>query len=87
MVPGQIKGLHEAWQRYGSGNVKWEELLQPTIDLARNGFKVTKAIDAAIKAVQGILEQERFHELRYCVYTSGAFILVIHFTVKIKICF
>ena len=63
MVPGQIKGLHEAWQRYGKLN--WTELLEPSIDIARDGFRVTKAIENAIKAIQQTLENNRFAELRY----------------------
>lgn len=41
-VPGHIAGwydLHEAW---GSGKVTMEEILQPAIDLAENGFVVSQ---------------------------------------------
>ena len=40
MVPGQIKGLHQAWQQYGK--LSWPELLKPAIEIARDGFVVTK---------------------------------------------
>ncbi|HZX59641.1 MAG TPA: gamma-glutamyltransferase, partial [Mucilaginibacter sp.] len=39
-VPGSVDGMFEAHQKYG--HLKWEELVQPAIDLARNGFKITK---------------------------------------------
>lgn len=39
-VPGAVDGLYEAHRKYGK--LKWEELVQPAIDLARNGFKITK---------------------------------------------
>ena len=64
MVPGQIKGLHQAWQRYRSGAVSWENLLKPSIDLARNGFTVTKSVANAIQSVQETLQDDRFSELR-----------------------
>ena len=39
-VPGSVDGMVEAHRKYGK--LKWEELVQPAIDLARNGFKITK---------------------------------------------
>lgn len=36
-VPGELKGLYELHQRYGK--LKWEEVVQPVIDIATNGFK------------------------------------------------
>lgn len=35
-VPGEVKGFYEAWKKYGKMN--WKDLVQPTIDMARNGF-------------------------------------------------
>ena len=35
-VLGEVKGLHEAWKKYGK--LAWKELVQPSIDMARNGF-------------------------------------------------
>ncbi len=39
-VPGSVDGMVEAHRKYGQ--LKWAELVQPAIDLARNGFKITK---------------------------------------------
>ena len=39
-VPGSIAGIVEVYEKYGS--LPFKELVQPAIDLARNGFKVTK---------------------------------------------
>lgn len=38
-VPGELKGYWEAHQKYGV--LDWAELIQPTIDLCRNGHFVT----------------------------------------------
>jgi gamma-glutamyltranspeptidase/glutathione hydrolase len=39
-VPGSVDGMVEAHRKYGK--LKWADLVQPAIELARNGFKVTK---------------------------------------------
>ncbi|XP_037041227.1 scoloptoxin SSD14-like isoform X2 [Bradysia coprophila] len=39
-VPGELKGLWELHQRYGK--LPWRTLIQPTIDLCRNGHYVSK---------------------------------------------
>ncbi|HEY4198201.1 MAG TPA: gamma-glutamyltransferase, partial [Mucilaginibacter sp.] len=41
-VPGSVDGMAEAHRKYG--HLKWAELVQPAIDLARNGFKITKRL-------------------------------------------
>ena len=38
-VPGAVAGMYEAHKKYGK--LKWAELVQPAIDLARNGFVIT----------------------------------------------
>ena len=39
-VPGSVAGIVEVYKKYGS--LPFKDLVQPAIDLARNGFKVTK---------------------------------------------
>lgn len=39
-VPGTVAGLVEAHQKYGK--LPWADLVQPAIDLARNGFPLTE---------------------------------------------
>ncbi len=39
-VPGSVHGMVTAHQKFGSKN--WGELLEPAINLARNGFKLTE---------------------------------------------
>ncbi|OKS87956.1 gamma-glutamyltransferase [Mucilaginibacter polytrichastri] len=38
-VPGSVDGMVEAHNKYGK--LKWAELVQPAINLARSGFKIT----------------------------------------------
>jgi gamma-glutamyltranspeptidase/glutathione hydrolase len=41
-VPGTVAGLYLAHQKYGS--LPWAELVQPAIDLAKNGFPLTYSL-------------------------------------------
>src|SRR5260221_6726260 len=43
-IPGSVDGMFEAHRKYGK--LKWAELVQPAIDIARNGFKITKRLAA-----------------------------------------
>jgi len=54
-VPGEVRGQYEAWKQYGW--LPWKQLVQPAIELARNGFKITAAVDDALKTTKG-LEQD-----------------------------
>ncbi|MCL6293996.1 gamma-glutamyltransferase [Jejuia spongiicola] len=37
-IPSQVKILNYVWKKYGSGQLKWEELLESAIHYAENGF-------------------------------------------------
>ena len=49
-MPGEVRGHHDAWKRYG--RLPWKQLVQPAIDLARNGFEITVAVDDALKTFE-----------------------------------
>lgn len=46
-VPGEVKGFYEAWQKYGK--LPWKNLVQPSIDMARNGFPFGYSAEYAAK--------------------------------------
>ena len=41
-VPGSVDGLLKAWEDHGSGNISLKQLLEPAINLAKNGFKLSR---------------------------------------------
>lgn len=49
-VPGSVDGMIEASRKYGK--LKWADLVQPAIDLAQNGFKITARLAASLNASQ-----------------------------------
>ena len=54
-VPGTVAGFHLAWQKYGSGNLKWSDLVEPARKLAAEGFPITQGIVAAMEKSKGQL--------------------------------
>ena len=55
-VPGSVDGMVEAHRKYGK--LKWADLVQPAVDLARNGFKISKQLANALNG-----SQEQFKKL------------------------
>ena len=39
-MPGEFLGMWEAKERYGNPDVTWSSLIQPSIDMARNGIEL-----------------------------------------------
>ena len=40
-VPGEVAGYWEARRLYGNSSLSWQRILQPTIDMCRNGIPVS----------------------------------------------
>jgi gamma-glutamyltranspeptidase/glutathione hydrolase len=49
-VPGSVDGMVEAHRKYGK--LKWAELVQPAINLAKNGFLVTEKLAGNLNLMQ-----------------------------------
>ncbi|MEE8134907.1 MAG: gamma-glutamyltransferase [Gemmatimonadales bacterium] len=56
-VPGTVAGMYLAWQKYGSGDVDWADVLAPAIRAA-NGYEVSDGLATT-------LSLERDHYLKY----------------------
>lgn len=50
-VPGSVAGMAEAHKKYGK--LKWADLVQPAINIALNGFKVTKHLASDLNWAAG----------------------------------
>ncbi len=50
-VPGSVDGMVRAHQKYGM--LSWAELVQPAIDLARNGFRISEIEAELVNKYQG----------------------------------
>jgi gamma-glutamyltranspeptidase/glutathione hydrolase len=48
-VPGTVAGLHLAWKERGT--LPWPRLVQPAIDLARDGFPLSESLAASLARV------------------------------------
>ena len=46
-VPGEVSGQYQASKLYGK--LPWKDLVQPAIDLARDGFLISNALADAMK--------------------------------------
>ncbi|HEY0743641.1 MAG TPA: gamma-glutamyltransferase [Chryseosolibacter sp.] len=54
-VPGSVAGMFESHSKYGS--LPWRDLVQPAVDLALNGFTLTKEQAESFTEIQGKLKQ------------------------------
>jgi gamma-glutamyltranspeptidase/glutathione hydrolase len=61
-VPGTVAGLHLVHAEHG--RLPWQRLLQPAIDLARNGIPVTMNMSDSLKSVQA----EMCEQAASCAY-------------------
>ncbi|MGD8869049.1 MAG: gamma-glutamyltransferase, partial [Gemmatimonadales bacterium] len=66
-VPGTVAGFAELFDRYGS--LPWNELVEPAIDLAENGFTVTEGLNRGLAARASIMTQ--FETTAQVFYPGG----------------
>jgi gamma-glutamyltranspeptidase len=56
-IPGVVAGLEYAFRHYGSGKVKWEDLVAPAITLADEGFVLDEGLPSSIAEGRRFLEK------------------------------
>ena len=56
-IPGVVAGLDYAYRHYGSGKVKWEDLVAPAIALADEGFILDESLPSSIAEGRRFLEK------------------------------
>jgi gamma-glutamyltranspeptidase/glutathione hydrolase len=68
-VPGTVRGLEAAHKKYGSR--PWAELVEPAVQLARNGFEVTWQLSESLR--RSAKQMEPFPESKRIFLKDGAF--------------
>lgn len=53
-VPGELRGYWQLYNKFGGG-VPWKDLVQPTIEMCKNGIYVTSFLDSVFKTKKEIL--------------------------------
>ena len=48
-VPGEVAGYWAARKKYGNKKISWRKILQPTIDLCREGIPVTETLAEVLR--------------------------------------
>ena len=56
-IPGVVAGLDYLYRKYGSGKVKWAELIEPAIKLADDGFILDESLPTSIAVGRQYLEK------------------------------
>ena len=56
-IPGVVAGLDHLYRHYGSGKVKWEDLVAPAIALADEGFILDESLPTSIAEGRRYLEK------------------------------
>ncbi|MFN8061167.1 MAG: gamma-glutamyltransferase [Vicinamibacterales bacterium] len=56
-IPGVVAGLDYMFQHYGSKRVTWEQLIEPAIALAEDGYVLDEALPTTIAEGRGYLEK------------------------------
>ena len=52
-VPGEVKAMYSAWQAHGK--LPWKQLVEPAIDICKNGFEINRELYLAMKEEEKVL--------------------------------
>ncbi|GMS93437.1 hypothetical protein PENTCL1PPCAC_15612 [Pristionchus entomophagus] len=56
-VPSELAGYWEVYRRFGSGAVKWSQLVKPTIDILEDGLPVSDYLGQVMKDFEGLFRR------------------------------
>ena len=56
-VPGTLAGFDMAFKKYGSGKIRWRDLVEPARALAQNGYVLSHRLAELLKAYKGNLSK------------------------------
>src|SRR5207237_3887634 len=56
-VPATLDGFDYAFRKYGSGRIKWREVVEPARLLAQNGYELTERVTELFKSYKGTLSK------------------------------
>ena len=57
-IPGEIYGYFEAKKKYGNPNISMLSLMQPTIDMCRNGIEVSWSALNSLKDQEELIRKD-----------------------------
>lgn len=58
-TPGELRGLYTLFKTHGSGNLTWKELIDPVVEIARNGWRVSPGLGFALNMQEDALRMYR----------------------------
>lgn len=67
-VPASVAGMVELFDKYGSKNISWQELIEPSIQLAQNGILLTE--NEANKLNDYQEEFEKWNTKENCIFIN-----------------
>ncbi len=70
-VPGTPAGMEYAFKKYGSGKVKWADLVEPSRKLAQDGYILSHRLANLFKNYEGTLSQ--YEESKRIFLNNGKF--------------
>lgn len=70
-IPGTVRGMQLALQKYGSGRLNWAQLVEPARQLATNGFNVTYSLSRSLKNTKEYLS--KYEETKRIYLKGGQF--------------
>ena len=70
-VPGTLAGLELAFKKYGSGKLKWAELVEPALRLAQEGYVLSHRLAERFKESREDLE--KYEESKRIFLNGGKF--------------